>query len=149
MEHTMVEKGAFKVLGTRMVTPNGGGTWGVVKSDGSNERIKKLTGKYFDLGLCFGFDESGANDYMCAIEWDQEETGGFQIYEYPPATWLIFKTQGKISEDVLGNLWFEINRDFLPQSQYGKCGLPTIERYIIWDEKKDECSMEVWIPVKA
>lgn len=149
MQHKIVEKDSFKVLGIRMVTQDGGGTWGVVKSDGSMEKIEKICGKGFDLGLCFGFDESGANDYMCAVEWDGGENEGFETYVYPPASWLVFRAQGRISENVLGNMWYEINQDFLPQSQYGKCGLPTIEKYLQWDEAGDICDMEVWIPVKG
>nr|WP_321001562.1 AraC family transcriptional regulator [Blautia coccoides] len=148
MKYTIEEKEAFKVLGTRMTTPYGGGTWAVVKSDGTNEKMREISGDFFDLGLCFGFQEDGSNDYMCAVLWDGPETEGFVTYEYPPATWLIFRTKGKISDNVLGNLWRQINQEFLPQSQYAKCGLPTIEKYIFWNEAEDLGEVEVWIPVK-
>ena len=86
MKYTIEEKEAFKVLGTRMTTPYGGGTWAVVKSDGTNEKMREISGDFFDLGLCFGFQEDGSNDYMCAVLWDGPETEGFVTYEYPPAT---------------------------------------------------------------
>ena len=38
MKYVVEEKGAFQVLGIRMTTPYGGGTWAVVKSDGTNEK---------------------------------------------------------------------------------------------------------------
>ncbi|MFQ7549571.1 MAG: hypothetical protein ACLRMZ_03695 [Blautia marasmi] len=38
-----------------------------------------------------------------------------------------FQTNGKISDNILGNLWRQINQEFLPQSQYDKCGLPLLK----------------------
>lgn len=36
MNYVIIEKGPFNVMGVRRSTPYGGGTWAVVKSDGSN-----------------------------------------------------------------------------------------------------------------
>ena len=146
MDYILVEKGPFQVVGIRKVTPWGGGTWGIVKSDGSNERIREYCGKYFDLGLCFGFGADGSNDYMCAVEWDGQAPG-MDCFSYPPATWLKFETEGKISDNSLGKLWDYINNEFLPQGEYKKADIPTIEKYVLWDDEKDFCRMEVWIPV--
>ena len=77
MEYTIMEREAFKVLGIRRITPYGGGTWAVVKGDGSNDRIQELSGRFFDLGLCFGFGEDGSKDYMCSVEWVGEQAEGF------------------------------------------------------------------------
>jgi len=49
--------------------------------------------------------------------------------------------------NTLGNVWQRINNEFLPQSKYKKCGLPTIEKYVSWDEAADQCDVEIWIPV--
>ncbi|MGG6309438.1 GyrI-like domain-containing protein [Paenibacillus macerans] len=145
MDYTVIEKGPFKVMGIRRVTPFGGGTWAVVKSDGSNEVIKGLSGRFLDLGLCFGFGEHGSNDYMCAIEWEGENVPGFDSYEYPEATWLKFEAKGSISGQTLGSVWKRINMEFLPQSKYEKAG-PTIEKYVAWDDAADRCEVEIWIP---
>ena len=147
MDYTILNKDSFSVLGIRRVTPYGGGTWAIVKSDGSNERIKDLSGKFFDLGLCFGFGEDGSDDYMCAVEWDGAETGGFERFTYPPATWLIFEAKGKISDNVLGETWNRINNEFLPNSKYKKC-MATIEKYALWNEAEDLCAVEIHIPVE-
>ena len=87
MEYTIMEREAFKVLGIRRITPYGGGTWAVVKGDGSNDRIQELSGRFFDLGLCFGFGEDGSNDYMCAVEWEGDEAEGFESFSFPPAVY--------------------------------------------------------------
>jgi len=147
MDYTILEKQSFKVMGIRRTTPYGGGTWAIVKSDGSNEKIQELSGKFFDLGLCFGFASDGSNDYMCGIEWNGDDTANFDTFIYPVTTWLRFEAKGTISEQVLNNVWYRINNEFLPQSKYQKCGLPTIERYLAWDDTVDKCHVEIWIPV--
>ncbi len=147
MDYTTVERSPFKVIGVRRTTPYGGGTWAIVKSDGSNEAVKELSGRFFDLGLCFGFGEDGSNDYMCGIEWDEEDVPEFESFQYPSATWLKFEAKGTISGQTLGGVWKRINDEFLPQSKYKKSGLPTIEKYVAWDDAKDTCNVEIWIPV--
>ena len=147
MDYKLVERKPFKVIGRRRTTPYGGGTWAIVKSDGSAETMRELSGHFCDLGLCFGFGEDGSNDYMCGIEWEKEDIPGFESYIYPAAPWLIFEASGKISEQVLNHVWQRINNEFLPQSKYKKSGLPTIEKYTLWDDAADTCKVEIWIPV--
>ena len=147
MDYKKVERESFKVIGKRRTTPYGGGTWAIVKSDGSGKTIEDLCGHFYDLGLCFGFFEDGSNDYMCGVEWEKEEVDGFESYTYPAASWLIFEARGGITENVLFNTWQRINQDFLPQSKYRKSELPTIEKYVEWDEASDVCKVEILIPV--
>ena len=147
MNYTILEKDSFQVIGIRRITPYGGGTWAVVKTDGSNERVHALSGRFFDLGLCFGFLEDGSDDYMCAIEWDGEDIEGFDSFTYPAATWLVFEAKGRISDNVLTETWNRINHDFLPNSKYQKC-MATIEKYINWNMAEDTCHVEIHIPVE-
>lgn len=147
MDYKLVKRTPFKVIEKRRTTPFGGGTWAIVKGDGSAEKMRELSGHLCDLGLCFGFGEDGSNDYMCGVEWDNEDIPEFESYIYPAATWLIFEANGAISEQVLNNTWQRINHEFLPQSKYKKSGLPTIEKYIRWDDAADICKVEIWIPV--
>ena len=147
MDYTTIEREPFKVIGIRRTTPYGGGTWAIVKSDGSNEMIKEISGHFYDLGLCFGFGEDGGNDYMCAVEWDKGDIDGLDSFVYPAATWLKFEAKGSVTGNALGSAWQRINNEFLPQSKFRKSELPTIEKYVIWDEKSDRCDVEIWIPV--
>ena len=146
MNYSVVEKDAFQVIGIRRITPYGGGTWAIVKSDGSNDRIRDLTGSFFDLGLCFGFDEKGNNDYMCAIECSDYQGDEYSVYQYPATTWLKFEAKGKISDNTLGSVWQQINNEFLPSSKFHKGPLPTIEKYVLWNDAEDICLVEIWIP---
>jgi AraC family transcriptional regulator len=145
MDYRVLEREAFAVAGVRRTTPTGGGTWAIVKSDGSMERLIAACGKC-DLGLCFGFDAAGNNDYMCGVEW-AAEFPGFDRYEYPATTFLAFSAKGAISEGTLGKMWRRIYGEFLPQSEYRQLELPTIERYVNWDDERNECEVEILIPV--
>ena len=149
MDYTIAQKPAFKVIGKRRTTPYGGGTWDIVKSDGSQEALHALNSPFFDLGLCFGFHEDGSNDYMCAVLWEGEDVPGFESYAFPPATWITLEAEGTISGQALFNTWQRIHQEFLPQSRYQLSGLPTVERYTLWDEQNDICRVMISLPVTA
>nr|HMM32228.1 helix-turn-helix domain-containing protein [Clostridia bacterium] len=139
MNYRVWNRQPFDVLGIRRTTPYGGGTWALVKADGTAEKLREIAGQSCDLGLCFGFDAQGNNDYMCGVEYAGEEAAGFDSCRIPAATWLVFTAKGTISEGILSQTWKRIYGEFLPQSEYRQLDLPTIERYIVWDEAKDAC----------
>lgn len=146
MNYKVIEKKSFNVIGIRRTTPYGGGTWGIVKSDGTAEKMKRIDHP-LDLGLCFGFDNEGNNDYMCGAEYEGENIIGFDHYMYTDVTWLVFTAEGTISGGTLGAAWKRIYSEFMPQSEYRQMDLPTIERYVEWDESADVCRVEIMIPV--
>jgi len=146
MDYTTIERDAFTVVGIRRTTPYGAGTWAIVKSDDSMEKTKDLFGKFYDLGLCFGFGSDGSNDYMCAVEYDGDIPDGLDSYRYPATTWLKFEAKGAMSDNPLLSLWNRINNEFLPQSKYKKAG-PTIEKFVVWNEADNVCEVEVWLPI--
>jgi AraC family transcriptional regulator len=149
MNYQVAEKKSFKVVGKRLVTPEGGGTWAICKADGSLTTIQGFGEKgQVTLGLCFGFDGDGKNDYMVGIEC-AEDHAGFDSYAYPDSHWLVFTAAGKISDNVLGNTWKRIYEEFLPQSKYKQAVYPTIESYKVWDMESDACEVEIMIPVEA
>ncbi|MDD3243419.1 MAG: helix-turn-helix domain-containing protein [Eubacteriales bacterium] len=149
MTYTAQSRAAFSTVGIRRTTPVGGGTWAIVKGDGSNQAIYDLCGRYYDLGLCFGFADDGSNDYMCAVEWTGETLCGLDRFDYPATLWLVFEASGPANGKTLGSVWRRIHQEFLPQSRYRLCGLPTIERYVLWDEAADQCRVEIGLPVVA
>lgn len=101
MNYRVINKDAFDVLGIRRITPYGGGTWAIVKSDGSAQKLQEISGHPCDLGLCFGFDDEGNDDYMCGIEYYGDDVTGFDRYQCPAAMWLEFTAEGNISGGVL------------------------------------------------
>jgi AraC family transcriptional regulator len=147
MNYRVFEKEAFNVLGVRRTTPYGGGTWALVKSDGTMEKLLEISGRPCDLGLCFGFDGDGNNDYMCGVQYDKGGAAGFDSYLYPACTFLVFSAKGTISGGVLAHTWKRIYGEFMPQSRYRQLDLPTIEKYIEWDDAADRCDVDIFIPV--
>ena len=148
MHYEVCELPAFSVLGIRRTTPWGGGTWGVIKQNGQIHDIERVCGHACDLGLCFGFAEDGSNDYFCGARYAGPDVLGFDRTELPEGLWLKFFAEGRISAGVLGETWKRIYGEFMPQSEYCQIDLPTIERYVRWDEAADDCLVEILIPVK-
>jgi AraC family transcriptional regulator len=146
MNYKVVEKEAFTVTGVRRTTLRAGGTWEIVKGDGSFERFTALT-KDCGLGLCFGFDAQGNNDYMCGVEY-AGDPAGFDTFSYPRTTFLVFPAAGAISEGALGKAWKRVYGEFMPQSAYTQIDLPTIEKYLVWDTQADRFEVEIMIPVR-
>lgn len=149
LAYRLVERDAFTVLGVRRVTPQGGGTWALVKGDGSAARLQALTGHTCDLGLCFGFDAQGNNDYLCGVEYAGPDVPGFTRYACPKTAWLVFTAAGSIRDGALASAWRRIYGEFMPQSPYRQLELPTIEQYRLWDEGGDRCAVDIWLPVEA
>ncbi len=110
--------------------------------------MREINGHPCDLGLCFGFDTEGNNDYMCGIEYQGEPIEGFDLYQYPASTWIVFTAKGSISEGVLGQTWKRIYGEFMPCSEYRQVDLTTIEQYIDWNEAENHCHVDIFIPVK-
>ena len=148
MEYRVWDREAFQVMGIRRVTPTGGGTWAVVKGDGSAARMEALSGHRCDLGLCFGFDAQGNNDYLCGVEWPGEAAPGFTTFPFPAARWLCFPVRGSIAQGALGLMWKRIYGEFLPQSGFRPLDLPTVEQYVRWDEPADACEVNILLPVE-
>lgn len=147
MEHSMMQREGFCVVGRRAVVQQGGGTWQLAREDGSISRMEALnTGKPF-LGLCFGFDEQGRNDYMVGVEYE-EPVDGLESFRYPAARWLCYRLQGAISEDVLGNAWWYVKNELLKKLDEQPADLPTIESYVLWNNEENRCEVEIRIPLK-
>lgn len=150
MHYRKIEKDPFDVIGVRMITPYGGGTWGVVKDDGRDKQLTALGGEGSALlGMCYGFQDDGSDDYMVALEYEGTENHGFQRESVPGSAWLIFDAVGPISENTLGAMWERIYGEFMPQSAYRQSSLPTIEKYIEWDDATDRCHVEIMIPIEG
>ncbi|NLG25175.1 MAG: AraC family transcriptional regulator [Clostridiales bacterium] len=139
---------SFEVAGIRRTTPTGGGTWALIKESGDFDRLAALGG--CDLGLCFGFDQDGNNDYLCGFQCGPAGAPeGLDTFCYPDAKWLVFEARGSIASGALGEAWRRIYGELLPLSGGEVLGLPTIERYIAWDEAADCMAVDICIAVRG
>ncbi|MCL2107250.1 MAG: 1-acyl-sn-glycerol-3-phosphate acyltransferase [Oscillospiraceae bacterium] len=150
IQKEIIEKEAFQVIGRRRATPRAGGAWDIARTDGSLARIEGLASGEPLLGLCFGFGESGANDYMVGAEAAQDAPGteGLERFAYPAGPWLVVTAEGKLSENTLAEAWKAVHKKILRKSARVQAPLPTMERYLAWEEQNDYCKVEIWIPVK-
>ncbi|MGC4152400.1 MAG: helix-turn-helix domain-containing protein [Propionicimonas sp.] len=149
LAYRVVEREEFGVLGVRRTTPQGGGTWALVKAGRMAENLQQISGHPANLGLCFGFDQEGNNDYLCGAEWDGPAVAGLDLYRCPASAWLVFTAEGRITERALESAWRRVYGEFLPHREYIPRDLPTIERYLEWDEDADRCRVEIVVPVTA
>lgn len=145
MDYKLEEKESFTIVGRRRIIPYGGGTWSVAREDGSIRKMEILKNDKPLLGLCFGFNADGSNDYILGVEYDKE-IDGFECYLYPKHSWLIYEVSGKISENVLSNAWTYVNNDLLSKLGLKKSEYPTIESYIDWSDEEDYCKLNICIP---
>lgn len=150
MNYRVVEKDSFKAAG-KVVTSSLENNiipqfWDQCKKDGTIERLHEIGVNFYTLGMCFGYNDEGINDYMIGIETNSDCTEGMKTVVVPKATWLVFESVGPVNP-TLGNTWGRIYGEFLPQSIYKQAALPTMERYFSNDVDADDYYVEIWIPV--
>lgn len=151
MNYRVVEKDAFWAVG-KIVTSSLENNlvpqfWDDCKKDGTLDRLREIGTSQNTLGICFGFNDKGFNNYMVGIETDREHTAGLETVLIPKCTWLVFESVGPISP-TLENVWKRIYGEFLPQSIYRQKESPTMEVYSRNDTWADDYYCEVWIPVE-
>lgn len=149
MEYKIISKESFQVAGIRKVTEAAGGVWAIVKADGSMKKMQEIAGEdKVTLGLCFGFDEKGHNDNMAGFLTDEEQLDGYEVYQYPASRWAELTAGGRISDHVMQDAWQYIHEELLAKGILVQKDVPTIEEYVLWDEEKDSCKVNIYIAVQ-
>lgn len=151
MNYRVIEKDAFKAVG-KIVTSSLDNNltpqfWDECKKDGTVERLLGMSVNSTTLGICFGYNDEGVNNYMVGAETNRDDTEGMETVIIPKSTWLVFESVGPISP-TLENVWKRIYGEFLPQSIYKQADTPTMEVYCRSDTWADDYYCEVWIPVE-
>lgn len=151
MNYRVVERDEFTAIG-KIVTSSLEDDripqfWDECKRDGAVERLREIGVKPHTLGICFGYDSKGVNNYMVGAETGRKHMEGMITVVIPKSTWLVFESVGPVSP-ALGNLWKRIYGEFLPQSIYRQAEKPTLEVYCRNDTWADDYTCEVWIPVE-
>lgn len=67
---------------------------------------------------------------------------------YGGGTWGIIKGDGSIQNNALGNHWKQIYHEYFPTSKEKQKELPTMERYLDWNEKTDHAFVTIEIPIE-
>ena len=150
MKYRVVERDDFKVAG-KIITSSRenniiGSFWEKCKKDGTINRLLDIGINSYTLGLCFGYNDQGVNDYMVGIETNRDDAEEIKVIQIPKSTWLVFDSVGPMNP-TLGNTWGKIYGESLPQSNYKQAALPTVEKYYGNDVNADDYHVEIWIPV--
>ena len=150
MNYRIVEREPFQVIGKTVTSSLENNIipqfWGTCKKDGTVDKLLSIGVNPCTLGLCFGYDEQGNNDYMVGIESIKERHEGMETTPIPKSAWLVFEAIGPIP-NALGETWRRIYGEFLPQSVYQQSTLPTMEKYFGSNTQAEDYKVEVWIPI--
>lgn len=150
MNYRVVERDDFKIAG-KIVTSSLENNiipqfWEQCKTDGTIDKLYEIGINSYTLGVCFGYNDEGINDYMVGIETNHDFIEGMKTVVVPKSTWLVFESVGPVNP-TLGNTWGRIYGEFLPQSIYKQAALPTMEKYFSNEVNADDYYVEIWIPV--
>ena len=118
---------AFSVIGIKMKVCENENAWERFDKCILQNELTEYIGRKCNLGICFGYDREGNNDYMCAAEYSGEQNTNFDYYHFPKLAWVVFNTKGKISEDIFHNVENRIYREFIPQSMYNILEFPVVQ----------------------
>ncbi len=139
---------AFSVMGIKMKVPENSNAWILLNSHPKEPALTEISGHKLPLGICFGYDADGNNDYMCACKNISKIQHCFDSYDFPSLTYLIFTAKGSISQDVFHQTENRIYKEFIPQCMYKVLDLPVIQHFIQWDPASDFCNVEFMLPIQ-
>lgn len=159
--YKIVERVAFKVFGAEFITTKTDDAAYkeipkfIIDSfkNGTHARINTLLdnpkGTLLE-GFHYGFEEDGTRKYIMGAELSEADIGDeFTILEVPRLTWAVFEGKGdKPNNDILQDIWRRIYSEWFPSSEFEQAEGPCIEKNFWDEEKQEEYSCQLWIPVK-
>lgn len=73
----------------------------------------------------------------------------FKIVDVPEHTWAVFEGSGDDSSKLaIQDVWKRIYSEWFPSSGFEQVDGPCMEKYFWTDDKYDDYTCEVWIPIK-
>ena len=84
---------------------------------------------------------------MIAIEKNEKQAEGLEIYRVPASHWAVFACVGKIPEAIVRSEIYAFT-EWLPASGYDHALAPEMEVYFPGnDGNSDDCYCEFWLPI--
>lgn len=156
MNYKIVEKEAYKFFGVdfEISIANNESDNEVLKfcdeiwDNGTHLKINKFLG-YTQMHLLhsihYDFKEDGRRRYLMGWEIPKE----YKVVDIPSATWAVFEGKSTMENRIkIKDVWTEIYSEWFPSSGFEQAEGPFIEKYYWDDDKCDDYTCEVWIPVK-
>lgn len=154
MEYRIVEKGAYRAIGTFIQTSTCEGQnltdisafWRRANADGTARRLAEAAPGKDLLGICTNMDDGSETlDYWIAAE-SEAEAEGWAALEIPAATWAVFPTVGPMP-GAIQKTWQRIFQEWFPSTGYEHAGGVEIEVYPEGDTTAEDYRCEVWVPI--
>jgi AraC family transcriptional regulator len=161
MEHQIVDKPAFKVIGKalRVTTKDGENFrripqfWQECVSDGTVGRLVEVASTSdalpnVTLGICADFaDDMSEFTYVIAAAGAPTPHPDDWIEKaIPAATWAVFEATGAMPDSIQA-VWIGIWSEFFTSSSYRHGDGPDVEIYPPGDPMAPDYRSEVWVPV--
>lgn len=161
MNYRIVEKNSFKVFGVDFLTTTVNNALykeipefcDKIWEDGTHLKINEFLGyseRNMLHGIHYDFKEDGTRRYM--MGWEVPETvipKEYKILEIQACTWAVFEGKSTIDENLfIQNVWKRIYSEWFPSSGFEQVEGPCLEKYYWDDDKYDNYTCEVWIPIK-
>lgn len=98
----------------------------------------------------YDFKEDGYRRYLMGWEVpDKEIPKEYKVVDIPSATCAVFDAKSTMENRIkIKDVWTEIYSEWFPSSGFEQAEGPVIEKYYWDDDKYDNYTCEVWIPVK-
>lgn len=161
MIYRIVEKNEFRMFGVSFLTTIVGDNRSKeipefcqeIWENGVHYHINEFLGyprMHMLHGIHYDFRTDGSRRYMMGWEAPAEQLPEeFEILDIPSNTWVVFQQRGDKSKLlVIQNLWERIYAEWFPSSGFEQIEGPCIEKYFWDDDKYDEYTCEIWIPIK-
>ncbi len=155
MNYRIIQKKAFKVIGTKMEVSAKNEDhhrmiadfWNRCNGDGTCEKISSIDPTENLLGISFDFDENKQFSYMIAIEdVNHVSSTDFTVKEVPASSWAVFPSIGPMPE-AIAVLLTKIYQEWFPAADIKQADGPVIEVYFPGDPSASDYKCEVWIPI--
>jgi AraC family transcriptional regulator len=158
MEYQIIKKESFPVLVKAKCCPTESSNtelpefWTQCKKDGTIQVLCSKGKKDVDalLGLCEP-EMKGEKMFRYGIGIECEEgleaPNGYEIWEIPTQTWVVFKCVGAMPY-AIQEMWKRVYAEFFPQSEYEPLDAIDFESYPDGDNQDKNYISEIWIPVK-
>ena len=156
MEHTIISKRSFPVIGVELKTTTHDGMnyveitqfWEKVLKEGQIDNIPDKKLKNTVLGICMDFEPSGRFSYIIGSEvTSTENTPNNMVCRTIPASkYAVFTARGKIPGSIQDTFKY-IYQEWLPNSNLQRANSAEFELYDERCEDAENAEVDIYIPI--
>ena len=156
MEHTIISKESFRIIGVELKTTTHDGKnfveipqfWEKVLEEGQIEKIPDKKFQDTVLGICMDFEHSSRFSYIIGSEVTSTENTPEDMVcrTIPAAQYAVFTARGKLP-DSIQDVTRYIYREWLPNSEFQRANSADFEWYDERSEDEDNGEVDIYVPI--